>query len=106
MIQSPSAVLTVADDVIFQRMSDGAILLSTEEEVYFGLNEVGAEIWEGLQENRDLEGICRRLRDRYPDVDGERIESDVMELVEELRREGLVSWPDTGEGAESDGDVG
>lgn len=106
MIQSPSAVPTVADDVIFQRMSDGAILLSTEEEVYFGLNDVGAEIWDGLRENHDLEGICRRLRDRYPHVDGERIESDVMELVEELRREGLVSWPDTGEGAESDGDVG
>jgi len=100
VIQSPSSAPTVADDVIFQRMSDGAILLSTEEEVYFGLNEVGARIWEGLEAAQDTNAICAALEDRYPEADPEQIRSDVDELVDELVREGLVtrSHDDPGSG--------
>ena len=103
MIQSPSSAPTVADDVIFQRMSDGAILLSTEEEVYFGLNEVGAQIWKGLERQEELVAICRSLRERYPDVDEDRIESDVMDLLQELHREGLVSWSESRPDSNGDG---
>lgn len=78
-------------------MSDGAILLSTEDEVYFGLNEVGAEIWQRLAKDRSVDAICAELRVRYPEVEEERIRSDVEELLEELSREGLVSWAGAGD---------
>jgi len=99
---SPASGPSVADGVIFQRVSDGAILLSTEDEIYFGLNEVGAEIWQRLEEDRSLEAICAELRDRYPEVDEARIRSDVEDLLRELSREGLVSW--SGAGAAADGE--
>lgn len=87
---------SVAGDVIFQPVSDGAVLLSTDGEIYYGLNEVGAEIWEGLTRSRDVDGICRELRDRYPEVEAERIRSDVTDLLEELASEGLVTWQESG----------
>ena len=34
--------------VIFQRIDDGAVLFAPATEVYFGLNEVGAKIWQLL----------------------------------------------------------
>ena len=98
----PTSEPRIDGDVVFQRMSDGAILLSTEDEVYFGLNEVGAEIWKRLEQDRSLEAICDDLRDRYPEVDGERIRSDVEDLLQALSREGLVSW--SGAGAADDGE--
>ena len=34
--------------VIFKALATGAVLYSTEEEVYFGLNPVGVRVWELL----------------------------------------------------------
>lgn len=92
---APDSAPKIAGHVVFQRVSDGAILLSTAEEVYYGLNEVGAQVWERLSDEEGLEEIIEALRERYPDVDAERIRSDVEEVVEELTREGLVEWADS-----------
>ncbi len=101
----PSDVVpSVAGDVIFQRVSDGAVLLSTDGEIYYGLNELGAEIWEGLTRRRDVDAICDELRDRYPGVGADRIRSDVTELLEELAGEGLLTWREPGE-AEHDAET-
>ena len=35
-------------DVIHKAVGDGAVLLSTKDEVYYGLNAVGTCIWERL----------------------------------------------------------
>ena len=34
--------------VLFKTVSDGAVLLHVEEEIYFGLNDVGTRIWQLL----------------------------------------------------------
>lgn len=91
------AAPSVAGDVIFQRVSDGAVLLSTDGEIYYGLNEVGAEIWEELTRSRDVDAICGELRDRHPEVEADRIRSDVINLLTELAEEGLVTWPEPGD---------
>lgn len=100
MVEQTDSTPAVSGDVIFQRVSDGAILLSTDGEVYYGLNEVGARIWEGLEAAQDTNAICAALEDRYPGADPEQIRSDVDELVDELVREGLVtrSHDDPGSG--------
>lgn len=89
---------SVGDDIIFQRVSDGAVLLSTDGEIYYGLNEVGAAIWERLDADKSVEAICGELEERYPEVDPQRIRSDVASLLDELVREGLVSLPKDSEG--------
>lgn len=97
MAADPSdAAPSVAGDVIFQRVSDGAVLLSTDGEIYYGLNEVGAEIWEGLTRRRDVDAICEELQDRHPGVGEDRIRSDVTELLEELEGAGLLTWGEPG----------
>jgi hypothetical protein len=77
--------------VIFKALSTGAVLYSTEEEVYFGLNPVGVRVWELLPPaHRTLDEICRVLAAEYPDVGESVIRGDVTELIDELLKLGLV----------------
>ncbi len=76
--------------VVFQTVSDGAVLLHTEEEVYYGLNAVAVRVWELLPDSRHLEGLCDRLSAHYPDVPLEQLRADVTELLAALERAGLV----------------
>ena len=78
-------------DVIFRSLADGAVLFSTTEEVYFGLNEVGSRIWELLPPARQtLDELVGELQADYPDVDAATLRADVEELLGELQEFGLV----------------
>jgi hypothetical protein len=77
--------------VIFKALSDGAVLFSTEDEVYFGLNEVGALVWQLLPPKLStLEELCTAVAERYPDVEAGVIRQDVTELISELASHRLV----------------
>ncbi|HSC30483.1 MAG TPA: PqqD family protein [Gemmatimonadaceae bacterium] len=86
-------MLPVANpNVIFKALLDGeAVLFSTEEEVYFGLNEVGARVWELLPPaTNSFDELCAALSVQYPDADPAMIRADVTELIAELSRHRLV----------------
>lgn len=77
--------------VLFQPVPDGAILLHTEQEIYFGLNSVGVEIWQLLPpECAHVDEACEKLSSRYPDVPREELRADVVELLDGLTEQGLV----------------
>jgi hypothetical protein len=79
-------------EVIFQNMTDGAVLLLPSDEIYFGLNEVGALIWSWLPpECQGIRELCDRLCEKFPDVPRGTIEQDVRELLDELLAQGLVA---------------
>lgn len=81
----------VRPDVIVQSVPEGAVLLATRDEIYFGLNEVGAEIWTLLAGGADsLEALGAHLGARYPDVPQPMLRADVLELLEDLAAAGLV----------------
>lgn len=81
--------------VLFQPVSEGAILLHTEEEIYFGLNSVGVEVWQMLPPAcAHLGDICDALSRRYPEVPAEELRADVAELLDALESQGLVVAPD------------
>lgn len=77
--------------VIFKALSDGAVLFSTEDEVYFGLNGVGARVWELLPPKvATLDELCVAIAAHYPDVEPSVIRGDVTELIAELVAHRLV----------------
>lgn len=98
MTSDPSSDLPeAADGVVYSRISEGAVLLSTEDEVYYGLNETGARAWEALREVDTFGDLCSLLSETFPDADRSVIESDVSELLDELERLGLLVTPAGGE---------
>lgn len=77
--------------VVCKPVSEGAVLLHTESEVYFGLNEVGREVWSLLPPTcKDLAQICDALGDKYPDADPAALKQDVSDLIEHMVQEGLL----------------
>ena len=77
--------------VIFKALATGAVLYSTEEEVYFGLNPVGVRVWELLPPvHQTLDEVCRVIASEYPDVGEDVIRADVAELIDELIKQRLV----------------
>ena len=79
---------------MFQALDDGAVVFSPSSEVYFGLNHVGAAIWELLPPaTTSFEALCHAVRERYPDADPDRVAADAAALLDELAREGLVVAP-------------
>lgn len=86
-----------ASDVIFKPVSDGAVLLDTREEVYFGLNQVGAKIWELLPpRSRTWDELIGALQVTYPEVEESTLREDVVDLLRELEENGLVVAPGRG----------
>lgn len=70
------------------------MLFSPRTELYFGLNETGASIWELLRTSHDsLEQVCEILGRRYPGVPLDTLRADVDGLLEQLLTEGLVIAP-------------
>jgi hypothetical protein len=81
---------TVNPSVVFRSLSEGAVLFSAKDEVYFGLNAVGARVWELLKSHTDFDTLCAALAAEYPDAPLEMIRADVRELLQELTEHGLV----------------
>lgn len=81
-------------DVMFKSLSDGAVIFSPTDEVYFGLNAVGVDVWELLPPvMRTLDDLCAEIARRYPDADLPTIRTDVVELLDKLEEYGLVIPP-------------
>jgi len=80
--------------VVFRTVSDGAVLLHTEDEVYFGLNEVGSKVWRLLESGcSEMDDLCARLSEDYPEVDRAVLRSDIAELLKQLEEGQLVVTP-------------
>src|SRR5690349_1474867 len=97
---SPTSLMTTAgpsnlpqrkSSVILKEVPEGAILFSTETEVYFSLNAIGVQVWRLLPpECRHVDEVVARIHDDYPEVSRETISSDVRLLLEDLDGQGLV----------------
>ena len=81
----------VKQTVVFRTLAEGALVFSTEDEVYLGLNAVGAEVWQLLPPQcSTLDEIVEKLCTKYTDVSGDVIRRDVIELLHELEQHGLL----------------
>lgn len=81
---------TANPDVLFRAMADGAVLFSSNDEVYFGLNAVGARVWELLAPAGSIDDLCDALHRDYPDADRATIRADVEELLGQFVANGLA----------------
>ncbi len=77
---------------VFKRLPEGGVLFSTETEVYFGIGEVGARIWELLPPaTATVEEMVAVLAAKYRDVTAGQIRADVERFLGELLANELVT---------------
>jgi len=70
-------------------LGDEAAILNMKNSVYYGMNPVGARVWNLLKQPKTVAEIRDALMEEY-EVDEERCERDLFVLLEQMRSEGLI----------------
>jgi len=81
--------LRIPANVSFSVVGEDAFLLNTKTNKYYGLEKVGSRLWELLNEGKQLRDGYQMLLDEY-EVDPAQLEQDLLELIAQLVKNGLV----------------
>ena len=79
----------IPEQVMFRQVGDETVILDLASGTYFGLDPVGARIWQLLSEGSSLGQIVTTLVDEF-DVSQEQLRKDVDALVALLMARGLL----------------
>jgi hypothetical protein len=86
---SIDAVISAAEGQVFSNLDGQIAILNLKTGMYYGLDEIGARIWNLIQEPASISSIRDILLEEY-DVEPEQCAIDLLDLVEELAAAGLV----------------
>lgn len=84
-----SDTATIPSQVMARTVGDETVILDLASGTYFGLDPVGARIWQLIGEGKTLAEICATMLEEY-EVEREQLETDVLRLSSELLERGLV----------------
>jgi len=82
-----------SEGILAKEVSDSWVLLNLESGEYYALNEVGGRVWDLCDGTRSVAEVVAIISQEY-DAPGEVIETDVLELLQELAHEKLVVTDD------------
>src|SRR5437870_3241545 len=77
------------EQIIVQKRSKDVLLFNMDDGSYYALNEVGNRIWDLCDGTHRVEQLVGMLAKEY-NATAEMIETDVLELLEDLRRQNLI----------------
>ena len=83
------STIQVANEVVSCDLVDEAAILNMKDGVYYGLNPVGARIWNLIQKPIPVRDILDVLISEY-DVEKDVCQADLMELLDQLLEKELV----------------
>jgi len=81
--------LEVPVEVMARQVGEETVILHLETGTYYGLDAVGARVWQLIVEGKSLGEACAVMIEEY-DVEQEKLEKDVLDLVAELEEKRLV----------------
>jgi ornithine carbamoyltransferase len=81
--------ITFADTVFAQEVDGEMVLLDMNSENYFGLDAVGTDIWQAMQEKENLTEVFEVLLEQY-EVEEDILKTDLITFVKKLEESGLV----------------
>jgi hypothetical protein len=90
MAISFTAKVTAPPDVLVSEVGGEAVLLNLENECYFGLDEIGARMWQVLTTADSVQAAFETLLAEF-DVEAEQLRGDLTALLEKLESHGLVA---------------
>ena len=83
------ATISISGDLVSCDLNAEAVVLNLRSGTYYGLDPVGARIWNLIQTPRTVQEIRDILLQDY-EVEPDRCEGDLVALLEKLANEGLV----------------
>ena len=84
------SIVKPADQVLWSRIDNEAILLNLNNGYYYTLNAVGCEVWNLLDGDQTVKEIATALCNIY-DVTQEQLERDLLALLQGCLEEHLLT---------------
>jgi hypothetical protein len=86
---SPDTIVSATKEQVGVTLGEDMVILSLSDGVYYGLNEVGQDIWAMLENPVKVRDICTKVMELY-DVPEPVCEHDVHALLEQLAERRLI----------------
>jgi hypothetical protein len=86
--------VTLSSGLLYQELTDGAVLLDLASEQYIGLDPVGARIWQLAAANGDVEHVIAQMLEEF-DVDETTLRHDIALFIRKLCDEGVMQAEST-----------
>ncbi len=86
---SLSSTISVTKEAVHCDVEEEVVILSMKDGVYYGLNPVGAFIWNQIQKPKKVEEIRDSILEEF-DVEKKECEADLMQLLGELLEKNLI----------------
>ena len=84
-----TTIYAIPDTVVARELGDELVLLDLKAGTYFGLDPVGAVIWQAIDGSATFDDLCSTALAEF-EVEEAVLRRDVAELVETLEGKGLV----------------
>jgi len=84
---------TISPSVLLQVVDDEALLFDSSNGQFFAINDIGAGMWEVMQDYSTLSGVLHEL-ESYFDVSKEKLSSDIIFFAGSLFKQGIISFND------------
>lgn len=89
MIVTDQTLVIPEENVVASNLAEEMVLLDINAGTYYGLNEVGARVWQMIQHTRRVDKIHEMLLDAY-DVDPARCKKDLVDLLQSMHARQLI----------------
>jgi len=86
---SMDSIVSAAREQVSSELAGDVVILNLSAGVYHGLDATGARVWQLIQQPRKVGEIRDLLLSEY-DVEADRCERDLLELLEDLAHHGLL----------------
>ena len=92
-VLSERSLVVAVKEQAFCSLAEEAVILDLKAGVYYSLNEVGARIWYLIQEPKRVSDIRETILQEF-DVERDRCDRDVRQLLQNLAGKGLIEVQD------------
>lgn len=83
------SIVVAAEEQVSSDLGGEAVILDLKSGTYFGLDIIGARIWNLIQQPRSVADIRNTLMDEY-EVASDRCEHDLLGLLQQLAANSLI----------------
>lgn len=82
--------VNIPPQVMARQVGEETVILNLEGGIYYGLDPVGARMWQLMGEGRALAEICEVMLAEY-EVERGVLEKDILRIAGELMDQGLIT---------------
>jgi hypothetical protein len=86
---STSSLVCRSQDQVSTRVDDDTVMMNTKKGMYYGLDDIGTDIWELIDKPCSVSSIIDALKDKY-DVDEDTCKKELFDLLAALQKRSLI----------------